>query len=86
VGAADPREPRARRSFTRGGVQPSSEVEFRPRGRPAPERGRVSVVRRWAPRAKRSFARGAPGLAGEVARAVGSCRQAMIAWDVIYNL
>jgi hypothetical protein len=34
--------PRARRSFTRGGVQPSSEVEFRPRGRPALERGRVS--------------------------------------------
>jgi hypothetical protein len=27
------RSPRARRSFARGGVQPSSKAEFRPRGR-----------------------------------------------------
>jgi hypothetical protein len=30
--AADPREPRARRSPARGRAQPSSEAEFRPRG------------------------------------------------------
>jgi hypothetical protein len=54
--------PRARRSFARGGVQPSSEEEFRPRGRPALERGGVSVVRHCAPRVKWSFARGVPGL------------------------
>jgi hypothetical protein len=38
----DPREPRARRSPARGGVQPSSEAESRTRGRPALERGGVS--------------------------------------------
>jgi hypothetical protein len=61
AGAADPREPRVRWSLALGGVQPSSEAEFRPRRRPALERGGVSVVRRWAPRAKRSFTRGVPG-------------------------
>jgi hypothetical protein len=34
--------PRARQSFSRGGVRPSSEAEFRPRGRPALKRGGVS--------------------------------------------
>jgi hypothetical protein len=38
--------PRVRRSPARGGAWPSSEVEFRPRGRPALERGGVSTVRR----------------------------------------
>jgi hypothetical protein len=54
--------PRARGNLTRGGVQPSSEVELHPRGRPALERDGISIVWRCAPRAKRSFARGWLGL------------------------
>jgi hypothetical protein len=62
-------QPSSEADITRGGVQPSSEAEPHPRGRPALERGRphprgsptverggVSLVRRCAPRAKRSFA------------------------------
>jgi hypothetical protein len=45
--------PRARRSFARGGVQPSSEVEFHPRGA-------------FIPRARRSFARGGVQPSSEV--------------------
>jgi hypothetical protein len=79
-------------SFGRGSgsAQPSSEEETRPRGRPALERGGVSVVRHRAPRARRSFARGVSGPTSwrvtEVARAVDSCHQAVMAWGVIYNL
>jgi hypothetical protein len=58
VGAADPREPRARRNLARGGVQPSSEAESRPRGRPALERGGVSPEGASSPRARRSLAQG----------------------------
>jgi hypothetical protein len=57
--------PRARQNPTRGGAQPSSEVDPHPRGRPALERGEVLPVRRRLPRAKRSSTRGCPGrLAG----------------------
>jgi hypothetical protein len=48
------------------------------------------VVWRWPPRAKRSFTRGVSGptarWVAEVAKVVGSCHQAVIAWGVIYNL
>jgi hypothetical protein len=54
----DPREPRARWSPARGGVHPSSEAEFRPRGRPALERGGVSLEGAPSPRARQSFTRG----------------------------
>jgi hypothetical protein len=47
-----------RRSFTRGGIQPSSKAEFRPRGRPTLERGGVSPEGASSSRARRSFARG----------------------------
>jgi hypothetical protein len=47
--------PRARRSLARGGVQPSSEAEFRPRGRPALEQGGVSPEGAFSPRARRSL-------------------------------
>jgi hypothetical protein len=47
--------PRARWSLTRGGVQPSSEAESDPRGRPALERGRVSPEGAYSPRARRSL-------------------------------
>jgi hypothetical protein len=57
-GAASPWEPRVRRSLARGGIQPSSEAESRPRGRPALERGRVLLVWCCIPRAKGSFAQG----------------------------
>jgi hypothetical protein len=50
--------PRVRRNLTRGGVQPPSEAEPYPRGRPALERGEVVPVRRRTPRAERSSARG----------------------------
>jgi hypothetical protein len=49
--AASSGRPRARRSFARGGVQPSSEAEFCPRG---PN-----------PRARRSFGGTAPGPSSE---------------------
>jgi hypothetical protein len=39
-------------------VRALSEAEPHPRGRPALERGGVSLVRCYGPRAKRSFARG----------------------------
>jgi hypothetical protein len=39
---------RARWRFARGGVQPSSEVEIRPKGRPALKQGGDLVVRRLA--------------------------------------
>jgi hypothetical protein len=68
TGVASPQEPQARRRLTRGGVQPSSEAEPHSRGRPPLERGGVSLVRCCAPRAKRSFARGWPGLAALVGR------------------
>jgi hypothetical protein len=61
AGGVGARSPRARRRPAQGGVQPSSEAESRPRGRPALERGGVSVVRHRAPRARRSFARGVSG-------------------------
>jgi hypothetical protein len=54
--------PQARRNLTRGGYQPSSEVEPHPRGRPTLERGRDSLMWRCTPRAKWSFARGRLGL------------------------
>jgi hypothetical protein len=60
--------PRARRSLARGGTQPSSDVESRPRGRPALERGGVSLVQCCVPRAKRSFAWGGLGLSVLVGR------------------
>jgi hypothetical protein len=50
--------PRAKRNFTRGGVQPPSEAKPHPRGRPALERGEVVLVQRRTPRAERSSARG----------------------------
>jgi hypothetical protein len=52
AGAADPREPRAWRRPAQGGIQPSSEVETRPRGRPALERGEVSPEGASNPRAR----------------------------------
>jgi hypothetical protein len=58
AGAASLRRPRARRRFTRGGIQPSSEAEIRPRGRPALERGGDSPEGASSPRARRRFARG----------------------------
>jgi hypothetical protein len=48
----------SRWDLARGGVQPPSEAEPHPRGRPALERGGVLPVRHRAPRAKRSSARG----------------------------
>jgi hypothetical protein len=48
------------------------------------ERGGVSPEGASGPRARRGF--GGTALAAEVARAVGSCHQAVIAWGVIYNL
>jgi hypothetical protein len=45
--------PRVRIALERGAVSPE--------GRPTLERGEVSVVRRRAPRARQSFARGVPG-------------------------
>jgi hypothetical protein len=63
--AAEPREPRARRSFARGGVQPSSEAESRPRARIVPERGGVSPEGASSPRARRSFGVTAPGPSSE---------------------
>jgi hypothetical protein len=69
--------PRTGRRLARGGDQPLSEAEPHPRGQPALERGGVSLVRRCAPRAKRSFARGwlgrLPWWAAGTTRAVGSC-------------
>jgi hypothetical protein len=47
--------PRVRRSLTRVGVQPSSEAEFRLRGRPTLERGGVSPEGASSPRARQSF-------------------------------
>jgi hypothetical protein len=74
--------PRGRPALERGGVPPE--------GGPALERGGVPAVRRCAPRAKRSFARGVSGLTvwwvAEVARAVGSCHRAVIVLGVIYDL
>jgi hypothetical protein len=74
--------PRAKRSPAQGGIQPSSEAEFRPRGRPTLERGRVSPEGASSPRARRSFARGVPGpaacWAAEFAWVVGSCCRAVI--------
>jgi hypothetical protein len=47
--------PRARRSLTRGGVQPSSEAEPYSRGRPALKQGRASSEGASSPLARRSF-------------------------------
>jgi hypothetical protein len=55
VGAASPREPRARWSLARGGVRPSSEAESRPRGRLALERGRIPPEGAFSPRVRRSL-------------------------------
>jgi hypothetical protein len=63
-GASDPR---ARRSFARGGVRPSSEAEFRPRGRPALERGGVSLE----------------GVLGPATCWAAGITRAMVAWNVI---
>jgi hypothetical protein len=52
---------RLRWDLARGGIQPPSEAEPHPRGRPALERGGGSSVRHRAPRAKRSSARGGRG-------------------------
>jgi hypothetical protein len=49
---------RSRRDLARGGVQPPSEAEPQPRGRPTLERGKVLPVWHRAPRAKWSSARG----------------------------
>jgi hypothetical protein len=49
---------RSRRGLARGGVQPPSEADAHPWGRPALERGEVAPVRRCTPRAKRSSVRG----------------------------
>jgi hypothetical protein len=61
----NPHWPRARRSPARGGVLASSEVEFRPRARPALDRGGVSPEGASSPRAKRSFGVAAPGPSSE---------------------
>jgi hypothetical protein len=58
VGVVDPREPRARRCPARGGAQPSSEVEFRPRGRPALERDGVLPEGAHCPRTRWIFTGG----------------------------
>jgi hypothetical protein len=47
--------PRARRNFTRGGVQPSSGAEPYSRGRPTLERGGTSPEGASIPRARRSL-------------------------------
>jgi hypothetical protein len=60
--------PRARGSLTRGGIQPSSKAEPHLRGRPALERGGVSLVRCRIPRVKWSFTRGGLGLTVLVGR------------------
>jgi hypothetical protein len=73
-GASDPR---ARRSLTRGGVWPSSEAEFRQYGAVSLERSGISPKGCWG----RPF-----WWAAEVARAVGSCHQAVIAWGAICNM
>jgi hypothetical protein len=49
--------PRARRSLTRGAVQPSSVAKSHPRGRPALERGGISPEGVTSPRARWSLAR-----------------------------
>jgi hypothetical protein len=54
-----------KRSFARGGVQPSSEAELRPMGRPALERGEVSPEGASSPQARRSFTRGGVQPLGE---------------------
>jgi hypothetical protein len=58
AGAAGPREPRARRSLTRGGDQPLSEAKFHPRGRPALERGGTSLEGATGPRTRRNLTQG----------------------------
>jgi hypothetical protein len=69
--------PRARRSLTRGGIQPSSEVESRWCGGVPLERSEVSPE-------------GCRGRlfwwAAEVARAVGPCYRTVIVLGVIYDL
>jgi hypothetical protein len=47
--------PLVRRNLTRGGVQPSSEAEPHPRGRPALERGGTSSEGAPSPRARQKF-------------------------------
>jgi hypothetical protein len=47
--------PRARRSFTRGGDQPSSEAETHSRGRPILERGGTSLEGATNPRARQNL-------------------------------
>jgi hypothetical protein len=58
--------PRARWSFARGGVQPSSEVDSFPRGRIALERGGVSPEGESSLRARRSFGGTVLSPSGEV--------------------
>jgi hypothetical protein len=57
----DPHWPRARRSFARGGIQPSSEAESHTTVRVALERGGVSYKGARGPRARRGPARGGVG-------------------------
>jgi hypothetical protein len=57
AGAASSGRPRAMRRFARGGVQPSSEAEILPRGRPALERGGDSPEGASIPRVRRRSAR-----------------------------
>jgi hypothetical protein len=83
-------QPSSEADLTRGGVQPSSEAEPYPRGCPALKRGGVSLARRCAPRAKRSFARGRlVGLfwcaAGAIS-VVGPCHWAVIVLSVFLGL
>jgi hypothetical protein len=54
-------QPASEADLTRGGVQPSSEAEPYPRGRPALERGGVSLARRCAPSSEVEFRSRAAG-------------------------